>query len=197
MMRLLITGGAGFIGTNTAIYFAKNKKNQITIIDDFSRPGVESNAEYLKKRSENIQIIQCGVGEIGVYISLLKNADAVIHLAGQTAVTTSIQDPHHDFATNIHASFVLLDTIRRINPKTVFIYSSTNKVYGDLPLHTIRKNRVRDRYEDVCHPKGLDENEPVQFISPYGCSKGAFDMYALDFARMYYMNTVVFRQSCI
>ncbi|MBI4973252.1 GDP-mannose 4,6-dehydratase [Candidatus Roizmanbacteria bacterium] len=196
-MKLLITGGAGFIGTNTALYFAKNKQNQITIVDDFSRPGVEVNANYLNKQISNIQIIKCGVCDIKKYISVLKNADAVIHLAGQTAVTKSIQDPLHDFETNIHASFVLLDTIRNINPKTAFIYSSTNKVYGDLDRHKIRKNKTKKQYEDACHPKGLGEEEPVEFISPYGCSKGAFDMYALDFARIYSMNTVVFRQSCI
>lgn len=196
-MRLLITGGAGFIGTNTALHFAKNKKNQITIVDNFSRPGVEVNANYLNKQIANIQIIKCDVKDTRKYISELKNADAVIHLAGQTAVTKSIENPLHDFETNIRASFVLLDTLRKINPKVTFIYSSTNKVYGDLARHEIRKNKIKKQYEDVCHPKGLDENEPVEFISPYGCSKGAFDMYALDFARIYGMNTVVFRQSCI
>lgn len=196
-MKLLITGGAGFIGTNTSLHFAKNKQNQITIVDDFSRPGVEVNASYLNKQIANIQIIKCDVKETQKYISVLKTTDAVIHLAGQTAVTKSIENPLHDFETNIRASFVLLDTLRKINPKATFIYSSTNKVYGDLARHEIRKNKVKKQYEDVCHPKGLDENEPVEFISPYGCSKGAFDMYALDFARIYGMNTVVFRQSCI
>ena len=196
-MKLLITGGVGFIGTNTALHFAKNKKNIITIVDDFSRPGVEVNANYLNKQIPNIQIIKSDIKDVQRYISVLKNADAVIHLAGQTAVTNSIQDPLHDFETNIHASFVLLDTIRKMNPKMAFIYSSTNKVYGDLARHEIRKNKVKKQYEDVCHPKGLGEEEPVEFISPYGCSKGAFDMYALDFARIYGMNTVVFRQSCI
>ena len=196
-MKLLITGGAGFIGTNTALHFAKNKQTQITVVDNFSRPGVEVNANYLNKQIANIQIIKCDVSDIEKYISVLKNADAVIHLAGQTAVTKSIQDPLHDFETNIHASFVLLDTIRNINPKTAFIYSSTNKVYGDLIHHKIQKNKIKKQYEDACHPNGLGEEEPVEFISPYGCSKGAFDMYALDFARIYDMNTVVFRQSCI
>lgn len=196
-MKLLITGGVGFIGTNTALHFAKNKKNIITIVDDFSRPGVEVNAAYLNKQIANIQIIKSDVKDVQKYISALKNADAVIHLAGQTAVTKSIENPLHDFETNIHASFVLLDTLRKINPKATFIYSSTNKVYGDLARHKIRKNEEKKQYEDVCHPKGLGEEEPVEFISPYGCSKGAFDMYALDFARIYGMNTVVFRQSCI
>ena len=197
-MKLLITGGVGFIGTNTALHFAKNKKNIITIVDDFfPGQGVEVNANYLNKQIPNIQIIKSDIKDVQRYISVLKNADAVIHLAGQTAVTKSIQDPLHDFETNIHASFVLLDTIRKMNPKMAFIYSSTNKVYGDLARHEIRKNKVKKQYEDVCHPKGLGEEEPVEFISPYGCSKGAFDMYALDFARIYGMNTVVFRQSCI
>jgi len=196
-MKLLITGGVGFIGTNTALYFAKNKQNQIAIVDDFSRPGVEVNASYLNKQIANMQIIKCDVSEVKKYISQLKNADAVIHLAGQTAVTKSIQDPLRDFETNMHAGFILLDTLRQINPKVTFIYASTNKVYGDLYRHKIKKNRAKKQYEDICHPKGIGEDEPVEFISPYGCSKGGFDMYALDFSRIYGMNTVVFRQSCI
>lgn len=185
-MNYLITGGVGFIGTNTAIYFAKNKKNRITIVDNFSRKEVDKNALFLKNNYSQIRIIKTEVANINKYIEEIKKADVIIHLAGQTAVTTSIADPTKDFETNIYSTFKLLETVRINNPKAVFIFSSTNKVYGDLSKHKFSS-----------HPKGIDESENLDFISPYGCSKGAADQYCLDYGRIYGLNTVVFRQSCI
>lgn len=185
-MNYLITGGVGFIGTNTAIYFAKNKKNRITIVDNFSRKEVDKNALFLKNNYSQIRIIKTEVANINKYIEEIKKADVIIHLAGQTAVTTSITDPTKDFETNIYSTFKLLETVRINNPKAVFIFSSTNKVYGDLSKHKFSS-----------HPKGIDESENLDFISPYGCSKGAADQYCLDYGRIYGLNTVVFRQSCI
>ena len=124
-------------------------------------------------------------------------ADVIIHLAGQTAVTKSIANPDSDFQTNIFSTFKLLETVRQNNPNTIFIYSSTNKVYGDLSKHKFKKNLKEKNYLDICHPDGIDENENLDFISPYGCSKGAADLYCLDYGRVFNMNTVVFRQSCI
>jgi CDP-paratose 2-epimerase len=196
-MNYLITGGVGFIGTNTAIFFSKNKKNQITIVDNFSRVGVDKNALFLKKNYPQIKIIKANVIDTGHYLKEIKQADVIIHLAGQTAVTTSITDPSHDFQTNIFSTFKLLETMRNNNPKGVFIYSSTNKVYGDLNNHRFKKNFKEKNYQDLCHPKGIDESENLDFISPYGCSKGAADLYCLDYGRVYGLNTVVFRQSCI
>jgi CDP-paratose 2-epimerase len=183
-MNYLITGGVGFIGTNTAIHFAKNKKNTITIVDNFSRKEVDKNASFLRKNFPQIKIIKTNVENISDYIKEIKNADVIIHLAGQTAVTTSIIEPTKDFQTNIYSTFKLLETVRVNNPKAIFIFSSTNKVYGDL-----------SHYGDHFLP--IDENEKLDFISPYGCSKGAADQYCLDFGRIYGLNTVVFRQSCI
>lgn len=182
-MKILITGGIGFIGTNAAIYFAK-KKHRITLIDNFSRQNVEKNALFLKKNFPKIKIIKTDVGKIKNYQKEILSADIIIHLAGQTAVTTSIKKPDYDFKNNILESFTLLDYLRKNNPKAIIIYSSTNKVYGDL-----------SQYQNNFKP--IDESEKLDFISPYGCSKGATDLYFIDYARIYGLKTIVFRQSCI
>ncbi|GAB4219724.1 MAG: GDP-mannose 4,6-dehydratase [Candidatus Microgenomates bacterium] len=181
-MRILITGGVGFIGTNTASYFAK-KNHQITIVDNFSRKGVKINVLFLKKNYPKIKIIKTDVLKIKNYIQDLKKADIIIHLAGQTAVTTSIVNPENDFKNNLLDSFTLLENIRKYNPKATLIYSSTNKVYGDLSW--------MKKFSPV------DDDVPLDFISPYGCSKGAADCYFLDYYRIFGLKTVVFRQSCI
>jgi len=181
-MKILITGGVGFIGTNTAIYFAK-KNHQITIVDNFSRLGVEKNASFLKKNFPKIKIIKTNVSQIKNYQAFLDKAEVIIHLAGQTAVTTSIKNPENDFKNNLVDSFTLLEYLRKNNPKAIVIYSSTNKVYGDL--------KAMKKISPV------DENTPLDFISPYGCSKGAADCYFLDYQRIFGLKTVVFRQSCI
>lgn len=185
-MNYLITGGVGFIGTNTAIFFAKNKNNKITIVDNFSRKEVDKNALFIKKNYPKVKIIRANVLDTNKYIKEIKKADVIIHLAGQTAVTTSIINPEKDFHSNIYSTFKLLEAVRINNPKAIFLYSSTNKVYGDLSKHKF-----------TSHPNGIDESENLDFISPYGCSKGAADLYCLDYGRVYNMNTVVFRQSCI
>jgi len=196
-MNILITGGVGFIGTNTAVFFAKDKKNSISIVDNFSRKEVDKNANFLKKNFPLIKIIKANVFDTDKYLEEIKNADVIIHLAGQTAVTTSIINPKKDFHSNLYSTFKLLETVKVKNPKTIFIYSSTNKVYGDLNKHKFKKNLKEKNYLDSCHPNGIDETESLDFISPYGCSKGAADLYCLDYGRVFNMNTVVFRQSCI
>lgn len=181
-MKILITGGVGFIGTNTAIYFSK-KKYSITLVDNFSRSGVEKNASFLKKIYPKIKIIKSDVGQIKNYEKEILTTDAIFHFAGQTAVTTSIKNPENDFSSNLYQSFLLLDFVRKNNSKAIIIYSSTNKVYGDL-------NHLK-KFSPV------NENEKLDFISPYGCSKGAIDLYFLDYYRIFGLRTVVFRQSCI
>src|SRR3990167_10053454 len=196
-MNILITGGVGFIGTNAAVYFSKNKNNLITIVDNFSRKEVDKNALFFKKYYTKIKILKCDVADTDKYFEEIEKADVIIHLAGQTAVTTSIKDPSKDFQFNIFSTFKLLETVRNYNPQAIFIYSSTNKVYGDLSNHKFKKNLKEKNYQDICHADGIDESENIDFISPYGCSKGAADLYCLDYGRVYNMNTVVFRQSCI
>lgn len=196
-MNILITGGAGFIGTNTAIFFAKNKKNKITIVDNFSRVGVEKNASFLRKNFKNVKIIRSDVRITGNFLSDLKKSALIIHLAGQTAVTTSIKKPLLDFRSNLEGGFILLETVRKNNPGATVIYSSTNKVYGDLSHHKFEKNKETKQYKDFTTPLGVSESERLDFISPYGCSKGAVDLYFIDYHRIFSLNTVVFRQSCI
>ena len=195
-MKILITGGAGFIGTNTAIYFA-SQNHQITIVDNLSRSGVKTNAEYIHNKYPNVKLIVSDILEAENYLEDLKSADFIIHLAGQTAVTSSIEDPRNDFRNNVWASFNLLENVRKYNPNAVLLYSSTNKVYGDLNHHELKLNEENKKYENITCPNGVDEKESLNFISPYGCSKGASDQYFLDYARIYDLKTVVFRQSCI
>lgn len=195
-MKILITGGVGFIGTNAAIYFVK-KNHQVVAVDNFSRSGVEINEKFIKQNYPQIKIIKSNILQIKNYENFLKKADVVIHLAGQTAVTTSIRNPIYDFKNNIEGSFYLLEFLRKNNPQATIIYSSTNKVYGNLSSHKLQLNKRGQRYVDTCHPDGIDETENLNFISPYGCSKGATDLYFLDYSRTFGLKTVVFRQSCI
>jgi CDP-paratose 2-epimerase len=186
-MNILITGGAGFIGTNTACYFGGKKENSITIIDNLTRVGTDANLLYLKKNiTSPLTFIQDDIKNIKSHVSEIKKTDVIIHLAGQTAVTTSLSDPQNDFSSNVVGGFSLLEAIRIHNPKVCVLYASTNKVYGDLKHH-IRSS----------HPEGVTEDERLEFISPYGCSKGTIDQYMQDYYRSFGIKTVVFRQSCI
>lgn len=197
-MKILITGGVGFIGTNCALQFG-SQGHKITIVDNFSRSGVETNADFLKSQlsqSGQLKIIKQDVQQADSYLPQLKSADLIVHLAGQTAVTSSIQDPAHDFTNNLRAGFKLLEAVRIHNQEATLIYASTNKVYGNLSHHQLKQDE-QDRYWSATAPNGVDETERLNFISPYGCSKGAVDQYFLDYARIFDLKTVVFRQSCI
>lgn len=197
-MNILITGGAGFIGTNAALYFGKNKKNNITVLDNLSRFGTENNLTLLKKSlAKRLTFIRADITDIKKYTTALKRADLIIHLAGQTAVTTSLKDPSHDFHVNVLGGVTLLEGVRTHNPHAILLYASTNKVYGDLSHHSLKKNNTLKRYINKTCPHGVDESEQLNFISPYGCSKGTIDQYMTDYARSFSLKTVVFRQSCI
>ncbi|OGK37413.1 hypothetical protein A3F03_04185 [Candidatus Roizmanbacteria bacterium RIFCSPHIGHO2_12_FULL_41_11] len=195
-MRMLITGGVGFIGTNATLYFQK-KGWTVHLVDNFSRYGVKHNARLLKNLTPDVQITHQDVGATDKYLAQLKKASVILHLAGQTAVTTSIAQPQKDFTANLQGSFRLLEAVRQHNPQAIVIYASTNKVYGNLSQHQLKKDEKNKRYKDTCHPDGIGEKEQLNFISPYGCSKGAVDQYMQDYARTYNLRTVVFRQSCI
>ncbi len=196
MSKVLITGGVGFIGTNSTAYFSENNW-YVSVVDNFSREGVEINTHFLAKNYPEIKIVKTDVADINSYLQQIKQADLIIHLAGQTAVTKSVNDPQHDFDNNLVAGIALLEAVRQNNPKAVVLFSSTNKVYGDLAHHKFKKDSFKKRYLDLSAPKGVSEDERLSFISPYGCSKGALDQYFLDYARIYGLKTVVFRQSCI
>lgn len=196
-MNILITGGVGFIGTNCALSFAQQPNTHITIVDNFSRPGVERNARYLTAHIKNLQIIQADINDTDKYTEVVRSADVILHLAGQTAVTTSLQDPQWDFEANVQGSFRLLELVRAQNPQAILLYSSTNKVYGDLHSNKTEKKEKEKIYHNLTHPDGIDETAALDFISPYGCSKGAIDLYVQDYTHSFGLRTAVFRQSCI
>jgi len=197
MKTLLITGGAGFIGTNTVDYFA-SAGWKVIVLDNLSRKGSEDNLSWLKKSKKYsfdfLQLDICDKDHVdNVFIDY--NIDALIHLAGQVAVTSSVTDPRNDFSININGTFNLLEAVRKFSPKTIFINASTNKVYGDLDYLEISESE--ERYNFNSNIIGIDEDTSLDFHSPYGCSKGSADQYVLDYARIYNLNTTSFRQSCI
>jgi CDP-paratose 2-epimerase len=195
-MKIIVTGGAGFIGCNVCAEWMR-KGHSLVVIDDLSRRGASSNLEWLKTRgSFAFHAIDIRARErLTEAFREHRGADAVIHLAAQVAVTTSVADPRNDFEVNALGTFNVLEAVREFCPEAAFVYASTNKVYGSLPR--AKAAEVRGRYELVDRPHGVDESEPLDFHSPYGCSKGAADQYVLDYARIYGLRTVSLRQSCI
>jgi CDP-paratose 2-epimerase len=193
-MRVLITGGAGFIGVHTADRFSA--ANEVHIVDNLSRRGTQSNLDWLKSRKKfthSATDIRNGAA-LDAEVRKFK-PDVVIHLAAQVAVTTSVEDPRTDFEINASGTFNLLDAVRKHAPKAAILYASTNKVYGGMEDVVVVQKGDRYAYRDF--PNGMGEDQPLDFHSPYGCSKGSADQYVRDFSRIYDMPTVVFRQSCI
>src|SRR3990167_2070329 len=192
---ILITGGTGFIGSNLASYFLK-KKYKVVVLDNFSRKGSVANEKWLKGIKGDLRIVKADVTTDRTILQREVNqTDAVIHLAAQVAVTTSVENPRNDFIINALGTLNVLEAIRKSKNKPPIIYSSTNKVYGGMENTKIKSLGTRYIYKDF--PLGISENVGLDFHSPYGCSKGAADQYVRDYARIYGMNTAVFRQSCI
>ena len=196
MDRILITGGAGFIGSNLAHHLL-NCGHELTIFDNLSRSGCKSNLAWLQEKygSKAFRLIQADLGDFDELKKATEGADRIYHLAGQVAVTTSVHDPRRDFMDNALGTFNALEAARLVGNNPIFLYSSTNKVYGGLDDVVTHENS--SRYEFLDMPFGIDESHPVDFHSPYGCSKGAGDQYVRDYARIYGLRTVVARQSCI
>jgi len=192
-VKILITGGAGFLGSNLASY-AMQRGDDLMIFDNLQREGSLNNLQWLKGRGK-FRFIHGDIRNQNDVVRLVRDCkpDALYHLAGQVAMTTSIADPRLDFEINVMGSFNLLEAVRLYAPGTAIVYSSTNKVYGDLEQYTYRENATR--YECIEKPGGFDETTPLDFQSPYGCSKGAADQYMLDYAKIYGINAVVFRHS--
>jgi CDP-paratose 2-epimerase len=194
--KYLITGGAGFIGTNLADHYLRNGK-RVTIFDDFSRAGTVDNVSWLKKRYRNqLRVVKGDVRQPGSpLLELVARSEVVFHLAAQVAVTTSVTNPRKDFETNALGTFNILEAARVSSSNPIVVYSSTNKVYGKkADLEVIE---ARGRYAYAQGVKGIPETCPLDFYSPYGCSKGAGDQYMVDYSRIYGLKTIVFRQSCI
>ena len=195
-MKILITGGAGFIGVNSTHYFAK-KGNKVVIFDNLSREGSAKNLDWIQRECD----VHFFKGDIRKFVDLIDvfrsngKFDLILHLAAQVAVTTSVKDPCEDFETNALGTFNLLEATRRYSPETTFIFSSTNKVYGEMEDLNIIQSNGRYIYKDLA--QGVDETRNLDFHSPYGCSKGAADQYCRDYHRIYGLKTIVLRQSCI
>ena len=179
--RILITGGAGFLGINAATHLIERGWHAC-ILDNLSRAGTERNLKWLiTEHPTRTTFIKEDVRNAGALAEHVKDQDAILHLAAQVAVTTSLVDPETDFDINARGTLNVLEAARKHNPEAPFVFASTNKVYGKL-----------DHNSGPCK-----ETQPLDFHSPYGCSKGTADQYVRDYARCFDMNTVVLRQSCI
>ena len=193
--RMLITGGAGFIGCHVVRHFAE-KGYEIVVLDDLSRRGSAANLDHLKEHYP-LTHHQVDVRQTERVEALFRNErrfEVIVHLAAQVAVTTSVVNPREDFEVNALGTFNLLECFRKYCPEALFLFASTNKVYGGLTdLEVIEANN-RYRFAGL---DGISEDRLLDFHSPYGCSKGAADQYVIDYARIYDLHTVSFRQSCI
>lgn len=194
--RVLITGGAGFIGSNLADRLLDEGHN-VTLFDDFSRPGGRQNVAWLRGRHppERLRVIAADLADRTAVEPAVAGMQRIYHLGGQVAVTTSITDPRRDFESNATGTLNVLEAARRAAPDAIILYASTNKVYGGLDHLAIREEATRYAFADL--PHGIAESHPLDFHSPYACSKGAGDQYTRDYARIYGLRTVVVRQSCI
>ncbi|MCP4427543.1 MAG: NAD-dependent epimerase/dehydratase family protein [Chloroflexi bacterium] len=194
-MKLFITGGVGFIGVNSADHFLQ-QGHEIVIFDNLSRKGGPVNLKWLEERHHGrFTFIKGDIRNYDALTETIGGADAVLHLASQVAVTTSVQNPREDFEINALGTFNVLEAARHHCPEAAVIYASTNKVYGSMEEMGIAEHETRYAYAE--HPYGIPETMPLDFHSPYGCSKGAGDQYMIDYARIYGLRTLVFRQSCI
>jgi CDP-paratose 2-epimerase len=195
---ILVTGGAGFIGSNLADRLAAEGR-KVIVYDALTRPGVETNLEWLQSRHGTL--IQPAIADIRDEDRLADaaaQADAVFHMAAQVAVTTSMVDPRDDFSTNIVGTLNLLDSLRTRNPQAPIVFASTNKVYGDLAdIDFVREGERYVPRDANVRRHGINETRPLDFHTPYGCSKGAADQYVLDYARSFGLRSAVIRMSCI
>jgi CDP-paratose 2-epimerase len=196
MLKVLVTGGCGFIGANVVLDRLR-RGDRVRVLDNYSRLGSEHTRDELALRGSNrhLEFLNGDVRNKSDVASAVEGVDVVFHLAAQVAVTTSVADPATDFETNAVGTFNVLEAVRASIRRPIVIYASTNKVYG--ALSGLEPTRRDTRYELAGTPFGVDEAAPLDFHSPYGCSKGSADQYVIDYARIYGLRTVVFRQSCI
>lgn len=194
-MRILVTGGCGFIGSNVAERALKSG-HEVVLFDNFGRTGSRSNLEFLRTQGE-FRLVEGDIRREDEVTPLVREVrpEVIFHLCGQVAMTTSIANPRADFEINVLGAINVLEAARQFAPDAVIVFSSTNKVYGD--LEAIRYEETPERFIAPDYPRGFDESLPLNFHSPYGCSKGAADQYMLDYARIFGLRTVVFRHSSI
>jgi CDP-paratose 2-epimerase len=193
---VLVTGGSGFVGSNLTASLLRDGHN-VTVLDALLRRGSEHNLAWLKEqdRDGRLTFIKGDVRDFDAACEAAKDADLIYHLAAQVAVTSSVDDPRTDFECNALGTFNVLEAARRAGRHPIFVFTSTNKVYGGMEeVSTVQKET---RYEYLGLPHGVPESQPLDFHSPYGCSKGAADQYVRDYARIYNLPSVCFRMSCI
>ena len=194
---VLVTGGAGFVGTNVVDRLASDG-DFVILYDDLSRQGVERNLHWLlEQHPDDIEVQIGSVCERSRLRRLVGRADAVIHLAAQVAVTTSLGDPRADFETNLQGTLNVLESMRPLDRPPHLVFTSTNKVYGRLRGVELREDELHYMPRSPAYARGVSELQGLDFCSPYGCSKGGADQYVLDYARSFDLPTTVFRMSCI
>lgn len=194
-MRALITGGLGFIGSNLADRLLRDGQD-VALFDNASRAGVRHNLAWLRQRhGKRARFVEGDVRDFDSLRQAMKHRDTVYHLAAQVAVTTSVSHPLEDFSINARGTLNALEAARRMKPMPWFVFTSTNKVYGG--MERVRVVERKTRYEMPGYPHGIPETFPLDFHSPYGCSKGAADQYVRDYYRIYGLPTLVFRMSCV
>jgi CDP-paratose 2-epimerase len=194
---VVIFGGAGFVGSNWASYLLKNTDARVHVFDNLSRIGVESNLECLRREAENADRLKITLGDIRDAASVQKavqSASEIYNFAAQVAVTSSVADPRTDFEVNALGTLNILEAARKSGRQPFILFTSTNKVYGNLASKKLVQ--TGRRYSAV-DGKGVNESQPMDLYSPYGCSKGTADQYVHDYSRMFALPTVVLRMSCI
>ena len=194
---VLITGGSGFVGANLAERLLSQGR-EVVLYDNLARAGVEANAKWLSQHyGDRVRLVVGDVRDADQLGALVAEAGTVYHFAAQVAVTTSLVDPVTDFEVNVRGTLNVLEALRRSGSTAPLIYTSTNKVYGALPDVGLSEFPTRWVPSDPAHAAGIDEARPLDFHSPYGCSKGAADQYVIDYARSFGLRATVFRMSCI
>jgi CDP-paratose 2-epimerase len=193
-IKILITGGFGFVGSGIVSNLLKTNNSRIFIVDNLSRPGSKKNFHLLKNK---VVFFKYNIGfdkkKIEDLIKRIK-PDHLFHLAGQVAMSNSLLDPYNDFITNSLGTLNILEAIRKYSKKTQLIYASSNKVYGD--LKNLKYKKKKFRYE-IIKKKDFSEETSLNFSTPYGCSKGSADQYVIDYSKIYNLNFTVFRHSTI
>jgi|GraSoiStandDraft_55_1057291.scaffolds.fasta_scaffold217394_1 CDP-paratose 2-epimerase len=195
-MSILVTGGAGFVGCHLVHDLLRDNR-KVTVLDSLSRRGSERNLEWLQRQHPDgdLRFVKGDVRDSEVVKAAAEDVDAIYHLAGQVAVTSSVQNPRVDFEINALGTLNVLEAARQSPRQPVLMFTSTNKVYGGMEDVALVEKDTSYEYRDL--PDGIPESRPLDFHSPYGCSKGAADQYVRDYARIYGLRTVVFRMSCI
>ncbi|MCL4544886.1 MAG: GDP-mannose 4,6-dehydratase [Chloroflexi bacterium] len=196
MARVVVTGGAGFIGSNLTARLLR-EGHDVTLFDHLGRAHVHQNLAWLQGLSEagRLQVVRADLADFPAVVAACAGTQRIYHLGGQVAVTSSLVDPRTDFLSNAYGTLNVLEAARLVGDNPIVLYSSTNKVYGDLRHLRVREEATR--YAFVESDFGVSETEPLDLHTPYGCSKGAGEQYVRDYFRVYGIRTVVFRQSCI